>query len=243
MRWLTRSCHHEGLRLRWDHMQDNVLRGLCLVLVLLMQWLLLMQNGLIKCTTSLLLVKVALLHIQSDLLSACAHHIHELVVHIHVNHLGIISVVMIVSFKVSLIDVVGHAPFACGKLCSLVPMLQNGVPYTGLDRFGNPFFVCSLSQRICKPSLLGADLGNLPCILPAVNFMCVRKVLKHCCNGLPLIVQLLPYDLHIRHLRTVGCSCGLPYAKVLHLSSVPSLLAFIERILAPTELRYFRCAP
>ena len=108
-------------------MQNDLLRRRCLVLLLL----LLMQNGLIQCTTHLLLVKVMLLHIQTELLKARAHRIHDLIVHIHVNQLGISCMVVLVRFKVSLIDVVGHVPCACGQLGNVVSLLQSGVPQPG----------------------------------------------------------------------------------------------------------------
>ena len=96
---------------------------------------------------------------------------------------------------------------------------------------------------IGEPLQLGTAYGSHPCSFPAVLLGHVLDVLSHRCSGLPLLVLHLPDDLHIRHLRTVRCSGGLPYAKVLDLSSVPSLLDFIECILVPTELRYFRCVP
>ena len=65
--------------------------------------LMLMQNGLVQCTTHLHLVKLMLLHIRTELLKVRAHHIHDLIVHIRVNHLSISSsfVVVVVMFQIS----------------------------------------------------------------------------------------------------------------------------------------------
>ena len=107
-------------------MQYNVLRCLWLLLLLL----LLPQHGLVQCPSHLLLVEVLLLlHIQSKLLRVSGHQIHHLIVHVHFNISSI--VVVVVRFEMSLIDVVGHVPCACGKLGNVVPLLQSGVPQTG----------------------------------------------------------------------------------------------------------------
>ncbi len=57
------------------------------------------------------------------------HQIHHFIVHVCVNIRS--DMVVVVSFKMSSIDVVGHVPCACSKLCSAVPLLQSGVSQTG----------------------------------------------------------------------------------------------------------------
>ena len=87
-----------------------------------------LQNGRVHCSSHLLFVVVVLLHIHSKLLRVSSHQIHDLIVHIRFNHLGIISVMVIVRLEVSGMDVVCHVPCVRGQIGKAISMLQSGVP-------------------------------------------------------------------------------------------------------------------
>ena len=91
-------------------MQDYLRWNACLCFLLL-------RNRVIESLLHSFVTYVVLLHYYAKLLCVRLHQLHCLIVYVHIGHLSVRCVVcVIVSFKVSGVDVVGNVPLSGSKI-------------------------------------------------------------------------------------------------------------------------------
>ncbi len=99
----------------------------------------------------LTLVQTLLLHVRSELSGVTLHQVHDLIVHVHVDHLPLINV----RGGVPLVDVGRHVSLPGGELHQQVPLLKGRVAKANLS---NPLPVLGLHVCVAQPRQLSALL-------------------------------------------------------------------------------------
>ncbi len=180
----------------------------------------------------LTLVQTLLLHVRSELSGVTLHQVHDLIVHVHVDHLPLINV----RGRVPLVDVGRHAPLSGSELHQQIPLLKGRVAKANQGALSNPLPVLGLQVCVAQSSQLGPLLLLHAEQLLPVQSSQILSVLGHRGPRLPLLIQHLVRDVHVRHAAVASASGLLTDGLLLHSNRVHPLLALICLLLVASKL-------